>query len=579
MCLNRPSALLAIAGLLVALMATPASAWEFTMKGAWSWEVELVGQQGAAGFFGPYDVDAGSGVAGTGAGYFAPYNFWVGQLGYRMVSGSDASWNTQYMTVLPEIRMNQALRVRGIYYVGAWNPPNNAATANLVASEMFAYNFGGIQQSFSPGYWNALWLSAQLPWGIVTFGKRPSSWGMGLQWNGEFTRSSESLALTAPYGPLRISLSFYPSRNATATRNLDGRGDYYNADYDKNDKRAYEVNCNVSYRSGPLDVGVQAVTLSVHRGGERVITTPASRMGNAMRDRIAYYGGVYLKYYTGTIFLNSELDWYHRTDRIRDRSAGGAIAPGVTDKYAEHWRTATELGVLAGPARLGLLWATATGGDRRGNNTLPVNQIDRNGILRIDVCANTGVFKPYSYLQVYSYGLGNFIDATSGYGYLEDANVYGARLDYAVAANLNLYGTYFWAERQTKSGFGWGCIYPEPTTTNPNGSVVFGSNDPNNNNNGGQGPTGAPNIPDTFLGWEVDLGLDWKLLEGLTLSTTFAYWQPGEWYKYACRDKNVPNWGNPPAVPNSTNPADWGINPDRSIDPVWGLRFLVNGEF
>lgn len=548
MCRNKLSALFAIAGLLVVLTAAPASAWEFTMKGAWSWEVEFLGQTGNAGFFGPYDVDAGSGVAGTGAGFFAPYNLWTGQLGYRMVSGSDASWNTQYFTSFMELRMNKALRVRGIYYIGEWNPPNNAATGNLVASEYFNDRFPGIQQSFSPGYWNALWLTAELPWGVLSIGKRPSTWGMGLGWNGEFTRSSESLSLFAPYGPFRVALSIYPSRNSGAT-------DYYNPDYDKNNKRDYDAALNVTYRSGPMDFGVQGNIVSTHRGGERVIATPATRMGNSMRDRSDFYGGVYLKYYTGVIFFNAEVDWYARTDRVRDRGAGGAIVLGVTDTYIEHWRAATELSMLAGPAKLGLLWAWSTGGDRRNGR-----QIDRTGILRSNSFANTGLFKPYSYLQVYSYGLGNFIDGSTRYGYVEDANVYGARLDYAIAANLNMYGTFFWAERQSKSGFGWGALFPDPTATD--GTVVLGT-----------GPNGAPSIPDTFLGWEVDLGVDWKLLEGLTLNTTFAYWQPGEWYKYACIDKNVVGWG----VPNAAN--NWGVNPDRSIDPVWGLRFLVNGEF
>jgi hypothetical protein len=53
-------------------------------------------------------------------------------------------------------------------------------------------------------------MTAELPWGIVTLGKRKSVFGMGMYYNGEETRSSESLSLTAPYGPLRFGISFYP---------------------------------------------------------------------------------------------------------------------------------------------------------------------------------------------------------------------------------------------------------------------------------------------------------------------------------------------------------------------------------
>ena len=38
-------------------------------------------------------------------------------------------------------------------------------------------------------------------------------------------------------------------------------------------------------------------------------------------------------------------------------------------------------------------------------------------------------------------------------GYIRDAWVLGARVDYAVAANLNCYATFLWAER-TSNGYG-----------------------------------------------------------------------------------------------------------------------------
>ena len=79
---------------------------------------------------------------------------------------------------------------------------------------------------------------------------------------------------------------------------------------------------------------------------------------------------------------------------------------------------------------------------------------------------------------------------------------------------------------------------------------------------------------------ELDLGLDWKLLENLTLSSTFALWQPGNWWSYA-----YPNtaalyraMGRPNAnTENAAGEALAVIGADRSIDPLFAVetRLLV----
>ena len=85
-----------------------------------------------------------------------------------------------------------------------------------------------------------------------------------------------------------------------------------------------------------------------------------------------------------------------------------------------------------------------------------------------------------------------------------------------------------WAER-TSNGYGWGCISPAFPAA-PTGNVAFAIN----------GAAGSPNIPDRALGWEVDAGFDWKLLEGFTTNFTIAYWAPGKWFNYACIDRSDP---------------------------------------
>jgi hypothetical protein len=83
----------------------------------------------------------------------------------------------------------------------------------------------------------------------------------------------------------------------------------------------------------------------------------------------------------------------------------------------------------------------------------------------------------------------------------------------------------------------------------------------------------VPTVPDTSLGWEIDFGVDWKLLEGLLLTVKTAYWRPGRWFNYACIDKSVNNWRN------QTAGNSWGVNPARAIDPVFGMTIHAVTEF
>ena len=118
----------------------------------------------------------------------------------------------------------------------------------------------------------------------------------------------------------------------------------------------------------------------------------------------------------------------------------------------------------------------------------------------------------------------------NGEGHMTDANSFGARLDYAVAANLNLSGAFFYADR-VSGGWPWGILTLQADTNGCGRAILLGQsqtpgeglgrslNAPQN-----QGPNFAPNIPDNSLGWEVGVGADWKLLEGLTLRMRGAYW-------------------------------------------------------
>jgi len=587
---------LAVVCLLIPWASTPAVAWEFSMDGVFTWEYEFRTQGGRAGFFGPYDVDSGSGYTvpailptttfayntamqpvqvqvptptAPAAGTLAPLNFWLGfhypgndqnltNRGSSFASGSDGSWNTIYMDTNMQIRMNKALRVRGRYHIGKWYTPNaSTSPGEMPASEYLNYHAPGVQRSFSPGYWNTLWLTAEIPWGIITIGKRPSAWGTGIGWNGEENRSSESLALTMPYGAFRFQVSLYPSRPGSLSL---GTPSYYNQDFDKNNARNWDtVPALFTYRNGPIDMGALLNWVRRHNGPEGLLEAPNSvaKMA-AFVDFDEIYGGVYFKYNDGRLFFNGEVDWDHQTSKRR------AVA-----SYREHWRAAAVAGAFSGPAKVSILYSWLSGPDRRNGR-----QIDRTGFqtdmgIRSNSWSNTGFFRPYNYLMIYSYGFGTHMNADTTNGTAEDASIWAARVDYAVASNLNFYGSFMWAERTTKSGYGWGFIRPYTgpyagELQNPLGMVRW--NDRND----------APSIPDPSLGYEVGTGFDWKLLENFVVNFTFSYWQPGKWFSYACVDKSLPNWDLPTGgLPGVL----WGVNPGRSIDPIYGIEFKINGTF
>ncbi len=608
----------AVLCLAILLLAIPAAAWEFSMTGAFTWNYEYRSQLGSAGFFGAYDVD----VASTALLGLQSVNGWLGSHsnnlqnqgnGAILVSGADGSWNTIFMDTNMEVRINPALRIRGRYHIGEWAASgwSNATTGvttsfpafttwgigastnsgfqqgegALVQSQYQNFRFPGVRRSFSPGYWNTLWLTAQLPWGEIALGKRPSMWGTGLAWDGVDSRSSEQLTLFAIYGPLRLGMGFYPSRT--------GSEGYVEDSFDKSGVRVFDMTVpNIIYRNGPLDAGVQFNWVRRHRGADRVnILVGGVKETTRFRDRNDCYGGIYAKYFNGRFFYNAELDWQYRLDRLG--LAAGPLASA--DYYQSHIRLMTELGAVCGPAKIDLLYSWSAGNDRRGgiaNNATsgnianieqgtlvePTNN-QTGGVVSSTSFSNTSLYRPYSYLMVYCYGLGTHIQGDTGNGYVEDASCYAARLDYAVAANLNVYGSFFWADR-VGNAYGWGFLKPAqvtapgfpnqtlyPTTNVLASSYVSAVAFPGTSN------ASAPTIPDNNLGYEFDAGFDWKLLEGLTLNATFAYWRPGKWFNFACVDKGMAAW-NVQAAGNR-----FGINPNRDIDSLFGMEMKIVGSF
>ncbi len=309
----------------------------------------------------------------------------------------------------------------------------------------------------------------------------------------------------------------------------------------------------LTYESGPLSAGVVCEYFSYHRGPESQ-RLQSDRISFSASDIVSTDGGVFVKYSDGRWFFNAELDWVNRITRFQ-RSQDGA-SPTRTG-YVEAWRWVVETGFMAGPGKVSFIYAWLPGPDRR-HGVLIDRQPYFYGF------ANHGVFDPYSLAMNFYYGAGLGLFNLNTDGYMNDASIAALRLDYAVAANLNVFTSFFWADRASPHGYGWGFMRPAAA-----GSRVEFLNLSTIN----AFSPGAPSIPDNNLGWEIDAGMDWQLLEKWKIRFVAGYWQPGRWFNYACIDKTVPNWDIPATANN------FGINPNRTIDPVVATKIFVYVEF
>lgn len=534
-------------------------AWEFQMSGQFQQIFEQYTQSAdSRGFFGPTDVDNQ-----FTAGRLASVNSYLGhRLAASTASGGDGSTQYQYFDVLTDLRINPAVRFRGHYHLGQFLEGRNSG-----------YRIGtrpGTRVAASDGQWTMWWVTGQLPVGTVAFGKRPKAFGMGLNSSGcGGDTTTETVVMVSNFGPFRIGGGMYLSRRADLV--------YWNPD-DKNNMRQNNFETFLTYRQGPLEIGIEADCQYTHQGGEGELA-PGGTKTIIATDRVDATYDAYVKYYDGRFFFNAEVvyDDYcirHSQNTNVPDAMDGRGSRFSTD-YIESLRYATEFGVTAGPGMISFLYANLPGADRR------------NGVLihKQAFLPKTGynVFIPYTYLLGYAYGAGIGAFDLNGYGYLNDAIVKAVRIDYSLAANLNVYLTFLKADR-AGHGYGWGFIdlddrqfIPAPgganvggvplQVRNPNfGQVLLRNTDTVSGRRINAFDITAPNIPDTDLGWEFTGGIDWEILEGSRIHFRYAYWLPGKWFAYACVDKSVSNRGAP----------NWGVNPERDISGVmgWSLTLL-----
>lgn len=259
--------------------------------------------------------------------------------------------------------------------------------------------------------------------------------------------------------------------------------------------------------------------------------------------------------------------------------------------WADAWEV--ELGAICGPAKLTLAGFYHSGDDRRGgfldywgaiSSPNPYHGAatvyDKQTQFLVFGGAREAI-APYQFLMGL-YGTGNNTYDVRGYGAFQDFLGYAARLDYAVAANLNVFTSFMYADRASNTGTPVAAYrggVPNTIRVSPGfGSTYFGQYGavglPLAFLGGGTPGQFAPvpNVPDNYLGWEWDAGVNWKLLEGMTFNTLIAYWQPGDWFKWAYVD-----YGS--TVTATINGVPYPVNPNRGIDPIIGFQGSIVVDF
>ncbi len=545
---------------IIPFLTPEAKGWEFNIEStALYFRYAYSSQAGHDGFFGPFNVDNGS-----RNGDFAPLNGWYDD---KLLSGTTAETSFTRFAIFPVLKLNNAIAIRGTYRINSDQINNLAAIENPDFEYVISY-----------GRWTRLWVAAQTPWGNVYFGRRGFRQACGFQFSSAESaedifdsgrRSVEMFVLETFYGPVTMGAGFYPWRL--------GSRDYWNLD-DQNAARHTHLLAYLRYSGSVFETGVGGFYFSYHEGPESQQTT-TNRRYYPPRDIHATEGWIYLKYNDGRFFLNTEADWFYRDVSYQASMSG--FLPGPTDysmnptipapvlqtdprtlkylpPYTQSWRYMTEFGFYSGPVKLSTLLAHMPGPDRRNghlyNTQTYIQEAERSAY---------AVFNQYGILmgKFFRAGVNSFFDMSA-------SNVIAARFDYLLATNLDLLFSVMKAGRSSK-GYAWGFVRPDTTTDFVTGTTTrFGYL--RFNNPVAVDSTPIPNITDSDLGWEFTAGMIWKLLENWHLTGRVSYWQPGKWFNFACIDKSVQNWDQPSSGNN------YGINPNRSIAPVFGVELFVD---
>jgi len=574
---------IALTMVFIVSLASIALAWELNMKGEAEWRYRYWLRTGNNDIFGQMDdrfVNLGINhlatfpTAGTSNAGGAAFGVLAGENRF----GPTMSLTDYRVTIYPVIKVNPAIQLAAslnLTSLGIWSdgePYDSSATATpgFVNSLYVPIGDRPVASHVPNTYVTLQWLKASIKTPMFDFsiGYKDSAIGMGL-WKHKYVRASASFGVTAHYGPLKIGFSPYFSRrnSSWALGAGDTRNTGNSAIQRVDDRRVYfeAMFGEVQYANGPLVVQLvsdsyrQPLSPTVNARGA-ALTAAGVSTDDVVRYRIASA----VKYNNGRFFFNAEADWFNTWHSDRG-TAAIPNGPVNVNEHANGWMYGIELGCMCGPSKLTANYVRATGDD-------PSTRITNEDCAGAEQGVSSAYMKQWGYLMYWLYGTGTAFDA-EGYGQPTNIHHLGFRFDYAVASNLNFFTVYSNAWRDQTNTHRLGGSYQIGLTAFTNANIATAQ----------AGGFGGHAVPDNFrfIGWEIDTGVNWKLLENLTWNTALCLWQPGNWWGAAYpntsaiyRAGTVPN-----ANPNTAaGEALATTNFDRRIDPLFAVEttLLIN---
>jgi hypothetical protein len=566
---------------LLAMVAAPVFAWEFALKGETEWRYRYWTRTGDQDIFGSMDsrvINLGinhlktfpTGAANTRGG--GTIGVFAGENCY----GPEMSLTDMKSELFPVFKLNPAISLSmgiNLTSLGVWSDgqPYTPAGQNLGYVNSLYAMIGDPQVSTNvPNTFVTLeWFKIAMTTPMMDFsvGYKKTAFGIGL-WKHDCQSSSTSFGVTAKYGPFSIEFAPYLNRNGSEWKNYGtSRNEGAKSQERQADRRNYFLAYagGVSYMNGPL---VLAFFSDSYRQPAAPRVTPrytavdqAKPSDDVLRYRLAFAA----KYFNGRFFFNGEVDSFNQWKSGINTAEGSGltfIQKVGSDNIAYIY--GVETGAVAGPSKVTLSYVRATGDDP---STRKTNEDAMDG----DTNATSCFMKQWGYLMYYMYGTGDGFNA-AGEGNPTNFHHAGGRLDYAVAANLNVFGVYSYAWRDQPQNYRLGGNYKDGLQLWTNKDLWTYQQSP---------ATLDLSVPDSArdIGWEVNFGANWKLLENFTWSTTFAYWQPGTWWSYAYPNTAYiykQSGGNPPAVANRV----WAVyGAGRAIDPLMAIETKMQFSF
>jgi hypothetical protein len=528
-----------VVAIITSVMVVPAMAWEFTLKGDWEWRYRYWARTGDRDIFGTVDpVAVNLGVnhlntfptTGTQNRGGATFGVLAGENNF----GSDMSFTDYRVTLYPGINVNKAIDVKAsvnLTSLGIWSDGEplvsgpGAFTAPTAGTHLGYINSLYVPISDRPAainvpntYVTLQWLAASIKTPMLDFslGYKTSKLGMGL-WKHASTRASASFGVKAYYGPITIGFSPYFSRRLSEWASVRSRNEGDEAQSRKERVRNYfgAIMAEITYKSGPLEIQFASDSYREEGAPETDSRGAAITPGRPSLDTIRYRFHLSFDYFNGKFFTEGEADAFYRW-RSGRQAANAAGTRVEQDIDQNGWIYGLQIGYVTGPSKITLNYVRATGDDP---STRETNEDAREG----EAGVSNGYIKNWGFLMYHLYGTGTNFN-TDGYGQPTNFHHLGGRVDYGLAANLNIWAVYAYAWRDQPQAYRLGGSYALGLERWRNENLRLAQ----------LGALDRP-VPDSArdIGWEVDFGVNWQILDRLTWNTLFAYWQPGTWWSFA----------------------------------------------